>query len=326
MLFLSEQDVKDALAGGDAYREAVDVIERVLEQQSRGTTHHLKRSRWRTQPIPAISGTTSAYCRPWCRTRRRRRACLFRIPGHEPVGDYLPVRLGGHADVGHHFGLLSACHPHQRALRRGGEVSGPRRRQHVGDHRQRPLCPRHGAGHLRRAADSNDPGLQPESTNVRSFCKDMCAALGIAWRHVAPAAKRCEGGHRGNGDLRQHHRIRSGLARAWRADDVVAPGEFDEQTVLRSRVYLSATEQVLGDDPPRKPFDTSGCQRPVRPRRCGGRPVRRCRRQKAGPDADDEIILYECAGPALLDVGIGSWVYQRAKSRGLGTEMPFGEH
>ena len=29
---------------------------------------------------------------------------------------------------------------------------------------------------------------------------------------------------------------------------------------------------------------------------------------------------------ALLDVGIGQWVYQRAKARGLGTEMPFGEH
>src|SRR5678815_2098453 len=44
MLFLSEQDVKDALAGDDAYREAVAVIERVFEQQSAGTTHHLKRT------------------------------------------------------------------------------------------------------------------------------------------------------------------------------------------------------------------------------------------------------------------------------------------
>ena len=36
----------------------------------------------------------------------------------------------------------------------------------------------------------------------------------------------------------------------------LAPGEFDEQTVLRSRVFLSAIDQVLGDDPPRKPFDS----------------------------------------------------------------------
>src|SRR5258708_18492027 len=44
MLFLSEQDVKDALSGGDAYKEAVAVIERVFQQQSAGTTHHLKRT------------------------------------------------------------------------------------------------------------------------------------------------------------------------------------------------------------------------------------------------------------------------------------------
>src|SRR5258706_657890 len=44
MLFLSEQDVKDALAGDDAYRDAVAVIERVFQQQSAGTTHHLKRT------------------------------------------------------------------------------------------------------------------------------------------------------------------------------------------------------------------------------------------------------------------------------------------
>ena len=44
MLFLSEQDVKAALSGSDAHKEAVAVIERVLAQQSAGTTHHLKRT------------------------------------------------------------------------------------------------------------------------------------------------------------------------------------------------------------------------------------------------------------------------------------------
>ena len=34
MLFLTEQDVKAALAGRDAYKEAVGVIERVLEQHA----------------------------------------------------------------------------------------------------------------------------------------------------------------------------------------------------------------------------------------------------------------------------------------------------
>ena len=34
---------------------------------------------------------------------------------------------------------------------------------------------------------------------------------------------------------------------------------------------------------------------------------------------------YDSAGVALLDVGIGHWIYRRAKSLGLGTEMPFGD-
>ena len=36
----------------------------------------------------------------------------------------------------------------------------------------------------------------------------------------------------------------------------LAPGECDEETVLRSRVFLSGSDQVLGDTPPRKPFNT----------------------------------------------------------------------
>src|SRR4051812_39242404 len=43
VLFLTERDVKLALEGEDTYREAVDVIERVLKQQSEGSTYHLKR-------------------------------------------------------------------------------------------------------------------------------------------------------------------------------------------------------------------------------------------------------------------------------------------
>src|SRR4029079_19551792 len=44
MLFLTEEDVKAALSGGDAYKEAVAVIEAMLKQQSAGTTYHLKRT------------------------------------------------------------------------------------------------------------------------------------------------------------------------------------------------------------------------------------------------------------------------------------------
>ena len=105
----------------------------------------------------------------------------------------------------------------------------------------------------------------------------------------------------------------------------LAPGEFDEETVLRSRVFLSAVEQVLGDDPPRKPFaklvaDGRFAASDVAADLCDV-----VTGKKPGRTSDDEIILYECAGLGLLDVGIGHWVYQRALRKGLGTEMPFGE-
>ena len=106
----------------------------------------------------------------------------------------------------------------------------------------------------------------------------------------------------------------------------LAPGEFGEETVLRSRVYLSAPEQVLGDDPPRKPFNTLVANGKFGPDDVVADICDVVTGKKPGRGSDDEIILYESAGLALLDVGIGHWVYQRAKSRGLGTEMPFGEH
>jgi ornithine cyclodeaminase len=96
--------------------------------------------------------------------------------------------------------------------------------------------------------------------------------------------------------------------------------------VLRSRVYLSAPEQVLGDDPPRKPFNTLVTSGKFGPGDVVADICDVVTGKKPGRKSDDEIILYESAGLALLDVGIGQWVYQRARSRGLGTEMPFGGH
>ena len=105
----------------------------------------------------------------------------------------------------------------------------------------------------------------------------------------------------------------------------LAPGEFDEQTVLRSRVFLSAIDQVLGDDPPRKPFASLLADGRFGPNDVAADLCDVVAGKKPGRAGDDEIILYECAGLGLLDAGIGHWVYQRALSRRLGTEMPFGE-
>jgi alanine dehydrogenase len=163
--------------------------------------------------------------------------------------------------------------------------------------------------------------------NVQDFCKDMHAALGID-------VVACSSGRDAvrNADIAVT--ATSGNTIVFEADWLepgvlimsLAPGEFDEQTVLRSRVYLSAPEQVLGDDPPRRPFNTLVASGRFGPDDVVADLCDVVAGKKPGRIADGEIILYESAGLALLDVGIGHWVYQRAKSRGLGTEMPFGEH
>ena len=46
--------------------------------------------------------------------------------------------------------------------------------------------------------------------------------------------------------------------------------------------------------------------------------------KKRGRESADDIMLYESPGMGILDVGIGNWVYGRARKLGLGVEMPFG--
>jgi alanine dehydrogenase len=161
---------------------------------------------------------------------------------------------------------------------------------------------------------------------VCSFCDDMSAVLGI---DVVP----CGSGREAVRDADIVVTATSGNTIVFEAEWLergvllvsLAPGEFDAETVLRCRVYLSAIEQVLGDDPPRKPFDKLVAAGRFGPDDVVADLCDVVAGKKPGRAGDDEIILYECAGLGLLDAGIGHWIYERAKSRGLGTEMPFGE-
>ena len=125
MLFLTEQDVQAALSGADAYKEAVAVIERVLAAAIRrhhapSQAHHGDASEVSRAPLAQYSHAARHGAGP----RRRGRAFVFGLSGHQPLRDHLPVRLGRHEDVGDHLGLPSARDPHRGALRRGGEISG----------------------------------------------------------------------------------------------------------------------------------------------------------------------------------------------------------
>jgi ornithine cyclodeaminase len=105
----------------------------------------------------------------------------------------------------------------------------------------------------------------------------------------------------------------------------LAPGECDEDTVLRSRVFLSGSDQVLGDNPPRKPFNTLLSSGKLKPEDVVAEFCDVVAGKKQGRRSDEDITFYESPGMGILDAGIGQWVYKRAVEKGLGTSLPFGE-
>lgn len=327
MLFLTERDVKDALDGEDSYKEAVDVIERVFRQQSDGTTFHLKRYTM-THPahpghlwhnirmlpgmVPDMGAAAVRVYSGYRGTNRSEVICLF---------DWADMKMSA---------IISDFHLH--AVRTSAPYGVAAKYLARADARILGII---GTGRYARGMASAVCAVRPiekiqvysrDPANVRNFCDTMRERLHIevaacsCGREAARGADIVVTATSGNTVVFESDWLEPGMLLM-----SLAPGEFGEQTVLNSRVFLSAIEQVLGDDPPRKPFDSLVAagrfgQKDVVADLCdvvaGKQPGRR---------TDQDIILYECAGLALLDVGIGHWVYGRAKLRGLGTEMPFGE-
>lgn len=328
MLFLTEQDVKAALSGGDAYKEAVDVIEAVLKQQSAGTTHHLKRTTM-THPnhpghlwhnirllpgmAPELGAAAVRVYSGYRGTNRSEIICLF---------DWEDMRMSA---------IISDFHLH--AIRTSAPYGVAAKYLSRADSSTLGII---GSGRYARGLAQAICAVRPidkiqvysrDPANMSGFCQDMRATLGVG-------VVACSSGREAVRDADIMVTATSGNTIVFEADWLrpgvlmmsLAPGEFDEQTVLRSRVYLSAPEQVLGDDPPRKPFNTLVASGRFGPDDVVADLCDVVAGKKPGRTGDDEIILYESAGLALLDVGIGHWVYRRALSRGLGTEMAFGEH
>jgi ornithine cyclodeaminase/alanine dehydrogenase-like protein (mu-crystallin family) len=161
--------------------------------------------------------------------------------------------------------------------------------------------------------------------NVRRFCDAMQSALGI---EVLPAAS----GREAVKDADIMITATSGntivFEGTWLEPGALymslAPGECDEKTILRSRVFLSGTDQVFGDSPPRKPFNTLVASGKFGPEKVAAEFCDVVTGEKTGRQSEDDIIFYQSPGMGILDAGIGHWVYDRARQNGLGTELPFG--
>lgn len=327
MLFLTEKDVKKALEGEGAYREAVAVIEQVLKQQSEGSTYHLKRYTmehpqhrghlWhniRVLPgmVPELGAAAVRVYSGYRGTNKSEVICLFDWTDMEMVAiisDYHLHAIRTASPYGVAAKYLSR--PESSTL---GIIGTGRYAQGMAQavSAVRPI--------RKIKVYSRDPA------NVRKFCEAMERALGI---EIAPAPSGREAVR--NCDIMIT--ATSGNTVVFESDWLepgvlfmsLAPGEFDENTVLRSRVFLSGSDQVLGDNPPRKPFNTLLASGKFKPEDVVAEFGDVVSGKKQGRASGEDIILYESPGMGILDAGIGHWVYHRAVKKNLGTALPFGE-
>ena len=327
MLFLTESDVKRALEGRSAYREAVEVIEQVLKQQSEGSTYHLKRYTMEHPQHPGhlwhnirilpgmVPGLGAAAVRVYSGYRGTNRSeviCLF---------DW--------SDMGM-VAIISDYHLH--AIRTAAPYGVAAKYLSRPDSGALGII---GTGRYARGMAQAVCAVRPirkikvysrDPENVRKFCDSMGTALGI---EVLPASSGREAVK--NTDIMITATTGNTIVfeASWLEPGVLymslAPGECDEDTVLRSRVFLSGGDQVLGDNPPRKPFNTLLASGKFKPQDVAAEFCDVVAGKKPGRQNTEEIIFYESPGMGLLDAGIGNWVYQRAVQNGLGTQMPFGE-
>ena len=327
MLFLTEADVLKAIEGRNSYAEAVAVIEEVLRQQSEGSTFHLKRLTmehpdhpghlWhniRILPgmVPELGYAAVRVYSGYQGTNRSEVICLFNWEDMEMsaiISDY-------------HLHAIRTASPYGVAAkylaRADAQTLGV-----IG-------TGRYAKGFVQACAAVRDirhvKAYSRSADNRRRFSEEMSAVLGIEVQAVQSGREAVE-----NTDIMLL--ATSGNTIVFEGDWLepgalvmsLAPGEFDEATVERSRVFLSGTDQVLGDSPPRKPFPSL---------LAGGKFSRDdvaaefcdvVSGKKPGRGSDDEIILYESPGMGILDVGVASWIYRLAQEKGLGTELPFGE-
>ncbi|HXV11812.1 MAG TPA: ornithine cyclodeaminase family protein [Burkholderiales bacterium] len=327
MLFLTEKDVKRAIEGPGAAGEAVGVIEQVLRQQSEGSTFHLKRYTmahprhpghlWhniRILPgmVPDLGAAAVRVYSGYRGTNRSEVICLFEW-----------------SDMGM-SAIISDYHLH--AIRTASPYGVAAKYLSRADSSTLGII---GTGRYARGMAQAVCAVRPikrikvysrDPKNVRRFVETMGPALGIEVEAAASGREAVKNtdimitATSGNTIVFEGSWLEPGALYM-----SLAPGECDEDTVLRSRVFLSGSDQVLGDNPPRKPFNTLLSSGKFKPEDVVAEFCDVVAGKKQGRRNDEDITLYESPGMGILDAGIGQWVYKRAVERGLGTSLPFGE-
>jgi ornithine cyclodeaminase/alanine dehydrogenase-like protein (mu-crystallin family) len=258
MLFLTEQDVKRALEGANSHTEAVSVIESVLRQQSQGSTFHLKRY---TMEHPQHRGHLWHNIRILPGMVPEQGAAAVRVySGYRGTNRSEVICLFDWSDMGM-SAIISDFHLH--AIRTAAPYGVAAKYLARPDAATIGII---GTGRYARSLALCVCAVRPirkikvysrNVENVRRFCAAIRAEQDV---EVEPAASGREAVRNSDVMITATSGNTIVFEGDWLEPGVLmmslAPGEFDEATVLRSRVFLSGSDQVLGDNPPRKPFNT----------------------------------------------------------------------
>ena len=327
MLFITEQDVVAALEGRRVYQEIVEEIEEVFRQQGLGSTYHLHRLTmehpnhpghlWhniRILPgmVPGIGAAAVRLYSGYKGTNRSEIICLF---DWEDMGMVAIIS-------DYHLHAIRTAAPYGVAVK---YLAPPNAKQIgiIGTGRYargqvQAACAVRGIRKIKAYSRS--------AQNRKTFCEEMQEVLGIEVLPTESGREAIEGADiiitstSGNTIVLEGDWLRPGVLVM-----SVAPGEFDERTVERSRVILAGTNQVLGDTPPRKPFSSLVASGKFTKEDVAAEFHDVVIGKKPGRLSEDEITLFESPGMGILDVGVANYVYRLAKGKGIGTELPFGE-
>ena len=328
MLFLTEEDVYAALEGLDVYKEAVEVIEEIFRHQATGEATRFKRITLEHPDRPGhlwhnirilpgmVPGIGAAGVRVYSGHQGSNRSeiiCLFDwndMAMSAVVSDYYLHTIRTSAPYG-----AAVKHLAKPDARKIGIIGTGRLAR----------------GQIRAACAVRDitqvKAYSRSAENRRKFCEEMEAALGVEAVPAESGREAVEGADimitstSGNTIVFEGDWLEPGVLFM-----SVAPGEIDEETVLRStRVILAATDQVLYDTPPRKPFPALLESGKFKEEDVAAEFCDVVVGKKPGRVRDDDIILYESPGMGIFDVGVANWVYGLAKGKRIGTELFFGE-
>lgn len=101
----------------------------------------------------------------------------------------------------------------------------------------------------------------------------------------------------------------------------VAPGEIDERSILRSKLFVGTRDRTLHDNPPRQPLAGMIERGVVTAEYVQAELGEIIVGKHPGRTSDDEITLFLSPGVGFYDLAIATWVYRIARQHGLGTEV-----